>query len=129
MKKVNERIDFIKFIKELEPKKALKEIIHGKGKYLEYLQSNDRSSFTMHKDIQEEMLEELLESATRFTDIPAYLQFIDEAIQGQKEMEALKTMPQKMPFHLCQSITQKALNFHVSFYLERVMESCPTLLL
>ena len=22
-------------------------------------------------------------------------------------------MPQKMPFHLCQSITQKALNFHV----------------
>ncbi len=46
----------------------------------------------MHKDIQEEMLEELMESATRFTDIPAYLQFIDEAIQGQKEMEALKTM-------------------------------------
>ncbi len=36
VKKVNERIDFIKFIKELEPKKALKEIIHGKGKYLEY---------------------------------------------------------------------------------------------
>ena len=85
VKKVNERIDFIKFIKELEPKKALKEIIHGKGKYLEYLQSNDRSSFTMHKDIQEEMLEELMESATRFTDIPAYLQFIDEAIQGQKK--------------------------------------------
>ena len=82
----------------------------------------------MHKDIQEEMLEELMESATRFTDIPAYLQFIDEAIQGQKEMEALKTMPQKMPFHLCQFITQKALNFHVSFYLERVMESCPILL-
>ncbi len=49
----------------------------------------------MHKDIQEEMLEELMESANRFTDIPAYLQFIDEAIQGQKEMEALKTMPQK----------------------------------
>ncbi len=49
----------------------------------------------MHKDIQEEMLEELMESATRFTDIPTYLQFIDEAIQGQKEMEALKTMPQK----------------------------------
>ena len=44
----------------------------------------------MHKDIQEEMLEELMESANRFTDIPAYLQFIDEAIQGQKEMEALK---------------------------------------
>ena len=39
----------------------------------------------MHKDIQEEMLEELLESATRFTDIPAYLQFIAEAIQGQKK--------------------------------------------
>ncbi len=54
------------------------------------MQSNDRSSFTMHKDIQEEMLEELMESANRFTDIPAYLQFIDEAIQGQKEMEALK---------------------------------------
>ena len=39
----------------------------------------------MHKDIQEEMLEELMESANRFTDIPAYLQFIDEAIQGQKK--------------------------------------------
>ena len=39
----------------------------------------------MHKDIQEEMLEELMESATRFTDIPSYLQFIDEAIQGQKK--------------------------------------------
>ncbi len=31
-----------------------------------------------------------MESAHRFTDIPAYLQFIDEAIQGQKEMEALE---------------------------------------
>ena len=70
---------------KIRTEKALKEIIHGKGKYLEYLQSNDRSSFTMHKDIQEEMLEELMESATRFTDIPAYLQFIDEAIQGQKK--------------------------------------------
>ena len=52
----------------------------------------------MHKDIQEEMLEELLESATRFTDIPAYLQFIDEAIQGQKEMEALKQCRKRCRF-------------------------------
>lgn len=117
VKKVNERIDFIKFIKELEPKKALKEIIHGKGKYLEYLQSNDRSSFTMHKDIQEEMLEELMESATRFTDIPAYLQFIDEAIQGQKEMEALKTMPQKDAVSLMSIHNAKGLEFPCVFLL------------
>ena len=30
-------------------------------------------------------------------------------------MEALKTMPQKMLFRLCLFITQKDLNFHVSF--------------
>lgn len=79
----------------------------------------------MHKDIQEEMLEELMESANRFTDIPAYLQFIDEAIQGQKEMEALKTMPQKMLFRLCLFITQKVLNFHASFTWSERWYSAP----
>ncbi|PDZ11381.1 ATP-dependent DNA helicase [Bacillus pseudomycoides] len=117
VKKINERIDFIKFIKELEPKKALKEIIKGKGKYLEYLQSNDRSSFTMHKDIQEEMLEELMESATRFTDIPAYLEFISAAIQSQKEMEALKTMQQKDAVSLMSIHNAKGLEFPCVFLL------------
>ncbi|WP_242142354.1 MULTISPECIES: ATP-dependent helicase [unclassified Bacillus cereus group] len=117
VKKLNDKIDFIKFIKELEPKKALKEIIKGKGKYLEYLQSNDRSSFTMHKDIQEEMLEELIESANRFTDIPAYLEFVHAAIQNQKEMEALKTKPQKDAVSLMSIHNAKGLEFPCVFLL------------
>ncbi|WP_459500781.1 ATP-dependent helicase [Bacillus sp. C1] len=117
VKKINDRIDFIKFIKELEPKKALKEIIKGKGKYLEYLQSNERSSFTMHKDIQEEMLEELMESATRFTNIPAYLDFISTAIQSQKEMEVLKTMPGKDAVSLMSIHNAKGLEFPCVFLL------------
>lgn len=70
----------------------------------------------MHKDIQEEMLEELMESANRFTDIPAYLQFIDEAIQGQKEMEALKTMPQKDAVSLMSIHNAKGLEFPCVFF-------------
>ena len=68
----------------------------------------------MHKDIQEEMLEELLESATRFTDIPAYLQFIDEAIQGQKN-GSIKNNAAKDAVSLMSIHNAKALNFHVSF--------------
>ena len=82
----------------------------------------------MHKDIQEEMLEELMESATRFTDIPAYLQFIDEAIQGQKN-GSIKNNAAKDAVSLMSIHNAKGLEFPCVFYLERVMESCPTLLL
>ncbi|PND16652.1 hypothetical protein CW304_17885 [Bacillus sp. UFRGS-B20] len=63
----------------------------------------------MHKEhYKKKCWKNLLESATRFTDIPAYLQFIDEAIlKVKKEMKTLKTSPKKRPFHLCQFITQK----------------------
>lgn len=111
VKKVNECIDFLKFIKELEPKKALKEIIKGKGKYVEYLQSNERSAFTMQKEIQEEMLEELIESAARFTSIPAYLDFVTAAVQNQKEMEALKTNRQQDAISLMSIHNAKGLEF------------------
>ncbi len=117
VKKVNDRIDFLKFIKELEPKKALKEIIKGKGQYLDYLQSNDRSSFTMQKEIQEEMLEELIESANRFSDIPAYLEFINTAIQIQKEMETLKTRAQQDAVSLMSIHNAKGLEFPCVFLL------------
>jgi len=101
----------IKEAEVLEEVEALKEIIKGKGKYIEYLQSNERSSFTMQKEIQEEMLEELIESATRFTSIPAYLEFVTAAVQNQKEMEALKTNKQQDAISLMSIHNAKGLEF------------------
>ena len=82
----------------------------------------------MHKDIQEEMLEELMESANRFTDIPAYLQFIDEAIQGQKN-GSIKNNAAKDAVSLMSIHNAKGLEFPCVFYLERAMVFCPTRLL
>lgn len=90
VKHINEKIDLLTSIRALEPQKAIKEIINGKGKYADYLKDNNRQTFTLHKEIVDEMLEELIDSAKRFQTIQSYLEFVSNIIQKHQEMEQLK---------------------------------------
>ena len=111
VKTINDKILFLNKIQKLEPRLALKELINGEGRYSDYLKDNERQTFTMNKEIIDEMLDELLDSATRFSDVSSYIHFVTKTINKHNEMEQLKKNPDSNSISLMSIHNAKGLEF------------------
>lgn len=96
---IEERIQTIKRLKEMEPKKAIRRI--RRQFYDQYLETDERKIATTHKEALKEQLDELETSANRFKTIEDFLTFIKEMKkrhelmqqeQQEGEVEAVKLM-------------------------------------
>ena len=86
-KQLNERLQMIKGLKEKTAIEAIQEI---RKSYDKYLETDDRKSLTLNKELYSEMLDELESSAKRFSSIEDFLSFIDLMNQKNQQMKELK---------------------------------------
>ncbi|WLR52732.1 ATP-dependent helicase [Bacillus tianshenii] len=116
-KQLEERIKMIETLKEKTALEAIKEIRSGTGQYEAYLQDNKRQTFTLHKDIIQETLDELSESASHFKDLRKYIAFVEKIIEKHYEMENLRKQENPDAVSLMTIHGAKGLEFPVVYLI------------
>ncbi|MCP1161244.1 ATP-dependent helicase [Bacillus infantis] len=111
------RIQNIKDLNKLEPLKAIQLIRSGPIRYNHYLELDDRKTFTLHKEIVSETLDELEAAASRFQSIQEFIEFVDLIIQKQQEMDKLKKDPLADAVQLFTLHASKGLEFPTVFMI------------
>ena len=113
---------------KIRTEKALKEIIHGKGKYLEYLQSNVVLPLRCIKTYKKKCWKNYW-SLPLVSPIFQLIYNLSTRRFKVKRNGSIKNNAAKDAVSLMSIHNAKGLEFPCVFYLERVMESCPILLL
>ncbi|PAE32022.1 3'-5' exonuclease [Bacillus sp. 7884-1] len=109
-----ERIQLIRQMKEMAPNAAVKEIRRFYDKYLE---ADGRKNLTMHKEMIQDTLSEIESSAGRFHSIQSFVNFVDEIIKKNKEMEELRKDPKADVVKLMTIHKSKGLEFPVVYLI------------
>lgn len=113
-RKLRDRIALISSLKDKEPIEAVRSI---RKFYDEYLQADERSTVTMHKDLMMETLAEIESAANQFSSISDFLQFIDNVIIRHNEMEKLRNNRNVDAVSLMTIHRAKGLEFPVVFLI------------
>ncbi len=74
--KVKERINLIKTIGALPPADAIRQL--RQSFYDQYMETGSRHELTEHKESLKEMLDELIQAASAYTTIEAFIAYVDE---------------------------------------------------
>lgn len=77
--KIKDRIELIRSLVAMKPLDAIKHI--RISFYDAFIEANERSQLTEHKEMMKETLDELESSAKRFNSIPDFLVFIDDVTE------------------------------------------------
>ncbi|WP_138417561.1 UvrD-helicase domain-containing protein [Aquibacillus sediminis] len=111
-KQIEERLKIIKQIKAMKPIQAVKKI---RSFYDEYLEANETKNLTMHKEMILETLSEMEASANKFDTITDFINFIDQVIEKNKEMETIRRTPDANAISLMTIHRAKGLEYPVIF--------------
>lgn len=84
VKSINERISFLKMIRDHSPQQAIKRI--RRDFYHRYMDAKESNIVTEQKEMIKEMLDELEGSAKRFETIASFIAFIDEMKKKYEEV-------------------------------------------
>lgn len=113
-KQIFERIRLIRKLTEMPPVNAVKEI---RGFYDKYLEADERKNLTVHKEMIQDTLSEIESSAVQFHTIQDYVNFVDEIIRKNKDMEVLRRDPKADVVKLMTIHKSKGLEFPVVYLI------------
>lgn len=111
------RIEYIRGLRNKSPLEAIRLIRKGPIKYDEYLDMDDRKTFSLAKEVIDETLDELEASASKFTTIEEYIGFIKNLIQKHKEMEEIRKDQNADAVQLLTLHSSKGLEFKCVFLI------------
>ncbi|MDQ0196843.1 UvrD-helicase domain-containing protein [Paenibacillus wynnii] len=113
--KLRERLDLIRNMRELTPIQAIRQI---RSQFYDYfIEANERSQATLHRETLKEMLDELETSAERFDSIPAFLDFIENITERNEHHRQPGTKEQGNRIALMTIHKSKGLEFPVVFLI------------
>ncbi|HZG72000.1 MAG TPA: ATP-dependent helicase [Chondromyces sp.] len=115
--RIKERVRLIQSLKKLSPYQAIEDVRYGEGGYEEYLKDNKRTTFTLHKDLIQETLDELSDSAKPFKDTLKYLAFIERLVKKHTEMKKGRSAGGEDAISLFTIHGAKGLEFPVVFLI------------
>ncbi|MCF6137492.1 UvrD-helicase domain-containing protein [Pseudalkalibacillus berkeleyi] len=113
-KQINERIRAIQSLKGKDPLQAVKKI---RTFYDKYLEADERKHLTMQKEMILDTLSEIESAAKPFKSIVDFLQFVNEIIMKNKEMEQLRKDPNADVLKLMTIHKSKGLEFPVVYLI------------
>ncbi|MDC3418361.1 UvrD-helicase domain-containing protein [Aquibacillus salsiterrae] len=111
---ISQRINLIRQMKPMKPVKAVKRI---HAVYSKFLLANERKNITLHKEIVQETLSELEAAATRFSTIAEFIEFVEDIIEKNNQMEELRKNPQADAVNLMTIHMSKGLEFPVVYLI------------
>jgi DNA helicase II / ATP-dependent DNA helicase PcrA len=117
IQQIYNRIEFIQSLKNRKPVDAIRDIRSGIPKYDEYLESDERKTLTLHKEMIRETMDELEASAVRFTKIQEYLSFVEKIIEKNRQMEELRKQQESDCVHLMTIHSSKGLEYPVVYVI------------
>ncbi|MBM7647724.1 DNA helicase-2/ATP-dependent DNA helicase PcrA [Bacillus ectoiniformans] len=115
--RIAEKVSAIQSLKHLSPAEAIRKIREGNDGYDKYLQDNHRKTFTLQKELVQETLDELYDSAKPFKDSAKYLAFIDRIIKKQQENGLKNHIDQEDAIRLTTVHGAKGLEFPCVFLI------------
>lgn len=121
--KIKDRLDLIKAIRSMKPIEAIEEI--RTQFYNSYLETDDRSAVTMHKEMMKELLDELATSAERFDRIEEFISFVDDLIVKTEQQNPRTQREQGNRVALMTIHRSKGLEFPVVFLIGASEGSLP----
>ncbi|MCS7459106.1 UvrD-helicase domain-containing protein [Paenibacillus doosanensis] len=113
--KVKERIELVSMIRDMKPADAIRHM--RRSFYDVFMETADGRSFTQHKEMLKETLDELESSAKRFDSIEAFLGHIGHMLQMHQAMEQLRSDPNADTVSLMTIHKAKGLEFPVVFVI------------
>ncbi|WP_335869065.1 UvrD-helicase domain-containing protein [Bacillus sp. 2205SS5-2] len=113
-KQLSERISLIQSLTKLSAKQAIRKI---RTFYDKYLETDDRKSLTLHKEVVKETLSELEVSAAQFDTVAQFISFIDDIIEKNREMEERGNKTDSDVVSLMTIHKSKGLEFPVVFLI------------
>ncbi|QHE51630.1 UvrD-helicase domain-containing protein [Pontibacillus sp. HMF3514] len=113
-KQIQERIQLLERIKKMKPLEAVREI---RSFYDKYLEANEKKNLTMHKEMVKDTLSEIESSASRYKTIDDFLAFVDEIIEKNKDMVALRKNPEADVVKVMTIHKSKGLEFPVVYLI------------
>lgn len=105
------RIENIRLLKKMPPKKAIQFIRKGSIGYNKFLEMDERKCYTIQKELIDEILDELESASSKFQTVQEFIRFVDLIIQKHKEMEELKKNPHADAVQLLTLHAAKGLEF------------------
>lgn len=113
-RQLQERIKLIPALKEKEPVEAVRAI---RNFYDSYLETNDGQHVTLHKDMILETMAEMESAAKRYESVEDFIQFIDNVIIRNQEMDKMRNNPNADAVSLMTIHRAKGLEFPVVFLI------------
>ncbi|KGX91801.1 UvrD-helicase domain-containing protein [Pontibacillus marinus] len=113
-KQIKERIQLLDKIRTMKPLEAVREI---RSFYDKYIDANEKKNLTMHKEMVKDTLSEIESSASRYKTIDEFLAFVDEIIEKNKDMVALRKNPEADVVKVMTIHKSKGLEFPVVFLI------------
>ncbi|MEI5907040.1 UvrD-helicase domain-containing protein [Bacillus spongiae] len=113
-KQLAERITLLHSLTMLKPKQAIRKI---RSFYDKYIETDDRKSLTLHKEVVKETLAELEASAAHFETIAQFISFVDDIIEKNNEMEENRRSDAINAVSLMTIHKSKGLEFPVVFLI------------
>lgn len=113
--KIRDRLELIRSLRTLAPAEAIS-LLRSRF-YNNYLETDERQTATLHREMLKEMLDELEASAERFAGIAEFIGFVDSVIAKNEEGRSRKLEEQGDRVALMTIHRSKGLEFPVVFLI------------
>lgn len=109
------KLDCIKSLSKMTTPQAIREVRKGKIDYEKHLELDERKTFSIHKEMLLEILDECEQASRGFETIESFLSFIERVEEKNGEMEDLRKHPEIEAVRLMTIHASKGLEFDVVY--------------
>lgn len=122
---LKKKVKVINRLSEMSPMDAIQEIRKGVIAYDKYLEMNKKKTLTFHKEMIVEMLDEVEESARKFSTVYDYLAHIDSVIEYNENLNKIKEVEDYDGVQLMTIHASKGLEFDTVFLIGMIEDVLP----